>query len=111
MNAISPASVFAIPDAADDIERGYRASVRAHHPGIDDWAMSNRVEIMRMRDTATAALRRCSDAAYPILSQVSHMGTMAALGGQPTKSLVLIRGAMETMLVAARMIQRGQVSL
>ncbi len=84
-----------------------RRSIRIHLPNEDDWRMACRVAIAVMRDQASAGMRRCSDAAYPLLAYVAREATTAVYAQLSTRQLVLIRSGLTTAMDAARIMERA----
>ena len=94
-------------DGESNIERAYRASVSIHFPNIDDFEMSTRVDIMALRDAASAGRRVCSPEAEPVLREVARIGMLASLSGLPNSRLIHIRFALHLLTMAARSLERG----
>ncbi|MET3710386.1 hypothetical protein ABIC65_001066 [Sphingomonas trueperi] len=106
---------FIVPFPADlqvaeewtEAECAHRAAITIHLPNEDEWSMRCRVAIAMMRDRATAGLRRCSDAAYPLLSYVAREATTAVYAPVPPRQLVLLRAGLTQALEAARIMERA----
>ncbi len=105
MNA--PAGFFAIPEAVSDLDRGYRASITVHYPNVDPMTLAVRVELLRQRDQMAAARRVCCDESYPALSEGLRLATSYALDSSPLRTLLFVHYAIDGLLGAARMIERG----
>ncbi len=86
----------------------YRRSISIHYPNSDPLTMSMRVEIMALRDRASAALRRCGPEAEAILAEAARIATLAALSGADTRQLGFIRVAIESLIFSADMMRRSQ---
>jgi hypothetical protein len=86
----------------------YRRTVSVHYPNTDPLTMSVRVEIMALRDRASAALRRCGPEAEAILAEAARIATLAALSGADTRQLSFIRVAVESLIFSADMMRRSQ---
>lgn len=110
MNAMTPIR-STLTEAADDVERGYRAAVSIHYPNIDATSMELRCRIMRMRDSAAGARQRCVGTAEPMLAEVARVGALAALANLSKQKLWHVEVSMAAMIEAARMMQRGKVVL
>jgi hypothetical protein len=90
-----------------DAERAYRAAISIHLPNEGEVQMACRVQIAMMRDQASAALSRCSDAAYGVLLEVSKQAATAAYAPMEPRRLMLLRSALTLAIDAARALERA----
>lgn len=92
-----------------DLDAAYRATISVHYPNSDALSLATRVELMSLRDRATAALRRCRPEAEPILMEAARVAGLACLSAASARSLAFTRVAVESMIFAAQMMQRATV--
>lgn len=95
---------FAPPPALD---AAYRASVSIHFPNSDPLSLSLRVELMALRDRTALALRRCCPDAEPSLREALRLATVNALSNNDARTLGFTRVAIDNLIFAAQMLQRG----
>jgi hypothetical protein len=70
----------------------YIPIVKHHLPHCKDGdEMMLRCSILLLRDQAAAGLRRCSEEAYGILSEVQRLGLIYAFASIPTEELEALR--------------------
>lgn len=94
--------------AVPALDEAYRASISVHFPNTDPMTMAVRVELMALRDRASAGLRRCGDESAPMLAEAVRLASLAALSGSPIKTLAFTRVAVESLIFAADMMRRAQ---
>lgn len=92
---------------APKLDQAYRAQISIHHPNSDELAMQIRVDLMALRDRASMALNRCCEEAAPALAEAARLAGVAALSNQPTRTLAFVRGAVDSLIFAATMLERG----
>lgn len=100
MNA--PANIPTVSTA----ERAYRHAITIHCPNGSELEMAARVEIAMIRDQAAAGVSRATDSVSAILREVSALATGAVYARHPTSTLIRIRGSLQLMLDAARILER-----
>lgn len=90
-----------------DLNAAYRATISVHYPNSDELTLATRVDLMSLRDRATAALNRCRPEAEAILMEAARIAGLACLSAAPARSLAFTRVAVESMIFAAQMMQRA----
>ncbi|WP_380778043.1 hypothetical protein [Sphingomonas sp. R86520] len=93
--------------AVPDMDAAYRAAVSIHYPNCDPLSMATRVEIMGLRDRASAALRRANPEAQFILAEAARIATLASLSSADPQSLAFTRVAIESLIFSADMMRRA----
>jgi hypothetical protein len=90
--------------AVPDMEAAYRSAIS---PNCDPLSMATRVEIMGLRDRASAALRRANPEAQSILAEAARIATLTALSSADAQTLAFTRVAIESLIFSADMMRRA----
>lgn len=91
--------------AAADPECAYRAAISVHCPNENEMKLACRVDLARLRDQASAALSRCSDASFGVLSEIARQATLAVYARTDTATLFRTRNALTLTMTAARALE------
>lgn len=89
-------------------ERAHRAAISIHCPNESADAMKCRVALAMIRDQAGVGMLRCSDDAHGVLAEVQRQATLAVYAPVGVGRLYLKKLALESLMQAARMIERAQ---
>lgn len=87
-------------------ERAYRHAITIHCPNESEIAMAARVDLATIRDQASAAIRRATDSAAVLLSEIAKLAGGAVFAPMPTSDLIRIKSALDLTMMAARSIDR-----
>lgn len=79
----------------------YIMIVRHHMPACEGKEMMLRCSILLMRDQATSALRRCSDEAYGLLTEVQRLAAHYAYETMPLEHLAELRHQLVKLTLCA----------
>lgn len=79
----------------------YRDAVVAFLPKAAGEELDARCRLLMARDTATAALTRCSDAEAGLMQEIQRLGTLYAFAAVPVPALRRLLEAQRFMLRAA----------
>lgn len=87
-------------------ERAYRHAITIHCPNEPEMSMAARVDIATIRDQASAGIIRATEPVGIILREVANLATGAVYRPLPTSTLIRVRGALQLMMDAARILDR-----
>jgi hypothetical protein len=79
----------------------YRLIVEHHCPAISEEELQVRCSILLVRDKATSSLRRCSEEAHGILTEIQRLGDLHAFRSMPLEQLAELRRQMVRLLSCA----------
>lgn len=79
----------------------YIPIVTHHLPTCEGQELSIRCSILLVRDQATSSLRRCSDEAHGILTEIQRLATLNAYRSMPLEHLAELRRHLVRLLSCA----------
>jgi hypothetical protein len=86
VSAELPAGISRVPQRSD-----YEGIVKGLRPLCDGEELMLRCSIMVVRDKAASSMRRCSEQAHGVLSEVHRLASQYALESMPTDELKELR--------------------
>ena len=90
-------------------DQAYEATITTFLPGLNDWQMSVRIELARMRDQALTGVRRAdNDTAILLLREIGRVAAELVYAEMPASRLMRAHSGLWLMMQAAQAMEAVQ---